>query len=58
MECKIRVSSGYTADQVLRKLGVPDEEEILYFVNMVKVSPNKKIKNGDQLTAMEIAGGG
>jgi hypothetical protein len=48
----------FTVEKVLRKLGVPQPEERLIFVNGVKASTYKVLSDEDLLIVMKPAGGG
>ncbi len=57
-EQKLEVPHYFTVESVLRKLGVPQPEERLIFVNGVKASTNKVLSDEDLLVVMKPAGGG
>jgi len=54
----VELSPGTTAGQALIELGVEEPDQVLIFVNGVRVPAHHELSEGDVLSAMLPAGGG
>ncbi|HBH29383.1 MAG: MoaD/ThiS family protein [Desulfofustis sp. PB-SRB1] len=54
----LELAEGTTVEAVLTRLGIPQEEIRLIFVNSVHVSPDTVLKDGDRLGIFPPVGGG
>ncbi|AMK11584.1 MoaD/ThiS family protein [Pseudodesulfovibrio indicus] len=52
------VEPGETVASLIRKLGIPEKEVTLMFVNALRSAPDSEVKDGDRVGLFPPVGGG
>jgi len=54
----IKVEKGTTADDLIRKLGIPEDAVSLIFINGKRAMPNQELDENDKIGLFPLVAGG